>query len=363
LPVIGGFSRFRKNQWGYQGSNTANTTTVGTAAAATRIVPWNGFPDINPNWTDPELDMGRLVQVSAPFGAAWDQTLPQAGPVHYDFLPYILSAVLHGGVTPTGGGAAKTWTFQPPSDILPPLGLFTIESGNDIGDPSPETPSDWVQLVGAFAESAEFSGPDTGSVVQLNASMRAASAGLDTSTAYPPQNAIPTALTPESDVVPVFATDLELYINDTAGAIGTTKISDTLVSWTLTHTHNPDMKHFANGSNTRFETAAFGLGEFVTEFEAVMAMNSSSVGTGSESDDWIAATPTKRFFELRITSPSIITGSTPYSWSIRFPLYYKTRTYQVAGGNEHIALRGKVVHDATLGYHIREVVVCSRTAL
>ena len=363
MPIIGGFTRFRKNQFGYQGSNTLDTTIVATAAAATRIVPWRGVPDINPNWTDPEADTGRLVQVSAPFGAAWEQTIPLAGPLHYDYLPYILSGLIHGGVTPTGGGAAKTWTFQHAYDTIPPIGLFTIEAGNDVGDPSPETPSDWIQLVGSFAQQATFTGPADGSAVTLDSTWRAAKAGLDSSTTYPASGAIPTALTPETDVVPVQATDLELFINDTAAAIGTTKISDTLHSWTLTATHNPDDKHFANGSNTRFQTRAFGLGEFVVEFAAVMAMNSTSVGTGSESDDWVAAAPTKRFIELRMTSPSIITGSTPYSWNLRFPLYYKTRAIQTIGGNEAIELTGKLVYDATLGYFIRSVVVCQRTAL
>lgn len=357
MPVIGGFERFWKNQIGYQGSNTANTTTVATAAVATRILPWSGKPDVNPNYTDPEgEDQGSLVQISAPYMTAWDITQPLTGNVHYNFLPYILSGVLHGGVTATGG-TAKTWVHQPANTTLPPLGLFTLEAFGDV-----ET--DAWQLVGGFAESATFSGDESMGPLKLDSTWRFASAGNKGSTDFPVSGTVPTpALSVESDLVAVNLADCELFIDATAGGIGTTKVSDALHSLSIGVTHSPDPKRFANGSNTRFDTRAFGLGELVIEVTGTFAMASPLIGTSSETTQWLANAAVKRFFELRFTSPTIITGVTPYSWRLRFPLYYKTRQYGSIGNNTTVEFAGKVVVDSTLTYFLRSDLVCTRASL
>lgn len=68
--------------------------------------------------------------------------------------------------------------------------------------------------------------------------------------------------------------------------------------------------------------------------------------------------PVKRFVELRFTRPSpFITGSTPYSWSLKVPLYYTTREEVDSNGNTNIALTGTVVYDSTLTYAVSSVTV------
>jgi hypothetical protein len=74
----------------------------------------------------------------------------------------------------------------------------------------------------------------------------------------------------------------------------------------------------------------------------------------------MSSTPVKRYVELRFTRPApFITGSTPYSWSLRLPLYYTTREEVDSNGNTNIALTGTVVYDADLAYAIRSVTVNS----
>jgi Iap family predicted aminopeptidase len=70
-----------------------------------------------------------------------------------------------------------------------------------------------------------------------------------------------------------------------------------------------------------------------------------------------------RFIELKTTSPSIITGSTPYSQSIRVPGRLISAEDDAIGGNSVIRLTYRGFYSADLGYALRAVVVCALTAL
>ena len=51
---IQGLVRYRKHQFGRQ-------SVFGTKVAATRAYPFSGTPDVELNWTDPEVDTGSRV--------------------------------------------------------------------------------------------------------------------------------------------------------------------------------------------------------------------------------------------------------------------------------------------------------------
>jgi hypothetical protein len=353
MPVAGGFVRFRKSQVGYQGSNTSAHLT--TAVAATRVVPWRGVPDINRNATFADVDTGTLHKAIAPYYTRGDFTLPQAGPLAYNDWPIVAGGILKANNAPTGGGAAKTWVHQPASTGSPdPLGFFVFQWGDDVGDPAGEVPADWFQLIGGVEETITLTGPDDMGPVQYSGTWRFAKALSTGSTSYPASGTVPTAgLSVDGTPNWVYLADCELFINDTFGTIGTTKISDALHSFELSITNNYDLKAYANGSNTRFQVAAYGRGEQEITLNLQFAKTTDTVGTGSEADDWFAATATKRFVELKFTSPEIITGSTPFSLSIRTPLFYTTRADGEIGGNTTVTLSGTAVYDSDLGYAIR----------
>ena len=166
-----------------------------------------------------------------------------------------------------------------------------------------------------------------------------------------------TGLSVDSDPAWVYMAHCELFIDDAYTGIGTTKISDALHSMELNITNNFDLKQFANGSNTAFQLRGYGRGEQEISLSLQFAKTSATVGTGSESDDWMSTDATKRFVELRFTSPVTAQASTPHSLSIRLPLRYSTRTDGEIGGNTTVTLEGVAYYDSDLGYAIRAVTV------
>jgi hypothetical protein len=342
---IQGFVRFREHQWARQGSNTISTPVN----PATRSIPLSGVPSVSRNVTFDEVDEGSLDPIQAPYFGAVDITESLTGTTTYnDVAWYLVLALKY--AAPTGGGTAKTWTIQPASLTADPIDLITEEFGDDVT-------TDWFQLFGGTAETLTLSGELT-TPVETNLGLRFAGFKQTGSTAYPVTGTVPTAaLTVDSSPQRIFLDDAEIFINDTAGAIGTTKISDALGSFELSINNTLDVKRYANGSNTRFQIGGYGRGVREINLTAQWHKQSTIVGTGSESDDWMASSPTKRFVELRFTSPEIITGSTPYSLSLRGALYYTTREDTEMNNNTTVTLTGRFVYDSDLGYAFRSVVV------
>ena len=348
MPILGGFVRFREHQWGYQGSNSS---LISTPVAATRSMPLSGTPDVNRNVTFSDDDQGSVDPISAPYFGALDITESLSGTLDYDSLPWYVSAALKSGTTPSGGGSAKTWAQVAASLTRPVAGYITEEFGDDVT-------VDWYQFFGGIAESLEIAGQGNDALT-VDLGMRFAGFKSTGSTAFPVTGTVPTAgLTVAADPPRIFLADGELFINDSAAAIGTTKISDALTAFTLSVNNTIDQKFAANGSNTRFQPFDLPIASREITLAMTFHKTANTVGTGSESDDWMASTPTKRFVELRFTRPApFITGSTPYSWSVKVPLYYTTREEADEGGNTRIVLTGTVVYDADLTYAISSTTV------
>ena len=235
--------------------------------------------------------------------------------------------------------------------------MFTEEYGDDVL-------TDWWQLLGIVAESFTLTGNNDMGPLQISANLRGAQWRSTGSTDHPVSGTVPTpALTVDSSPNPVFLGDCELFLDSTSGAIGTTKITSALESLVLTVTNGVDHKRYANGSNTRFAVQGYGLGTQEITLALTLAKTTQTVGLLSENDLWFDDTPTKRFCELRFTSPVIITGVIPYSLSIRLPFFYTTRGDGEVGNNTNITLTGTAGYDSGLGYAFRAVPVTTLSAL
>src|SRR5689334_1110412 len=106
MPVQG-FVRSRQHNFGRQVSQ-------GTKVAAKRAYGFRGVPAPNLNWTDPEVDTGAIVPVVTPIRGAPDIQASLTDPrLAYNTWPILMCAMFGGGVTPSGGGDAKTWTWLP----------------------------------------------------------------------------------------------------------------------------------------------------------------------------------------------------------------------------------------------------------
>lgn len=316
-------------------------------------MPLSGTPDVNRNATFSEDDQGSVDPITAPYYGALDITESLSGVLDYDSLPWYIAASLKSGTTPSGGGAAKTWTQNTASLTRPIAGYITEEFGDDVL-------VDWYQFFGGIAESLEISG-EGNDALQVSLGMRFAGFKSTGSTSYPVVGTVPTpALTVAADPPRIFLADGELFIDDSAAAVGTTKITDALTAFNLSVNNTIDQKFAANGSNSRFQPFDLPISGREMTLRLQFHKTAQTVGTGSESDDWMSSTPVKRHIELRFTRPApFITGSTPYSWSLKVPLYYTTREEVDSAGNTNIALTGRLVYDATHGFPLSSVTVNS----
>ena len=352
MPVaIPGLIPLRRHLFGRQ-------EVFGIANTAARAYPFQGVPDVNLNWTDPEGDFGSIDPIAPPTRGAADLTASLTAPVvNYNDLPLMLSSILGDEVTPTGGGAAKTWTYQPASLTQDDIDVFSYQFGDDVDE-------DWFLLFDGLTESITFTfprglGPVTASMNWRFGSARYAGAS---ETDLDPEITVPTpGLSVDSAAIPVYLGDASLYINDSAATLGNTQISDALYGGQLTISRELDQKRFVNG--TGFDLAGYSSGKRNIEFQMDFAKTGDIVGSGSESDAWFSETAVDRFVRLAFTSPSIITGATPYSWEIDMPLRYYTRADDAEGGNSVVQLTGhQFYQSATLGYAFKSIVVNSLAA-
>lgn len=342
MAVIPGMTRFRKRMWGKQ-------SAFGTAVTPTRVIPWRGVPVIDPHVEDDDsADTGSIDPNLPPTRTATDITVALSGTLNYQDAPAMFAAGLLGGVSPTGAGAAKTWDFQALSLTPTEFDYFTEQFTDDETD-------DAIEIRDVILENFELSyGEDLGP-------WALSAAGRASSFEYPISGG-PENLTLGSNFTKVYGADTQLFINDAAGSIGTTQVSDTVHGMTLRVEHTVDLKRFSNGSNTRFQISGYGVSARVITAEFVLAKSAAAL---AEAVKWLSADPVNRYLEARATSPAVIPGttSTHHSLSIKLSGTWRTRADGEIGGNATITLMLSGRYDATLGYPIKATVVTDRSAL
>lgn len=341
---ISGFTRFR--QWAFSAAQSAH----GTAATPSGAFPWRGTPNINPNWTDlDDVDDGSIDVTLQPYRKQLDTTVTLAGPADFNSLPEVMNMGVRGGVAPTGGGAAKTWTHTALSLTATTLDEASAQWGDDYG-------SDDMRFKDGVIESIEITFPEDLGPATISTQWYFGS--VDSGVTKVASLVLP------SNLPLIFGADTALYIDSTAGAIGGTQISNSLHSGSIKITNTIDKKRFMNGSNSRFAVAGYGLAERSVEATFTFAKIDSIAGsTGSEIVKWLNSTAVSRFLQLKTTSTEIITGSTPYSWTQNFSGDWRQRTDGELGGNSTITLMLKGRYNGDLGYIYQSVVVNSNAAL
>lgn len=335
LTPLAGSTRLRAYQIGLEG-------TALTQTAATRRMPWNFTPSVDPHWTFPTADTGTLDQAIAPYRMAEDDTGTIDGQLYYNDVPALMGPSVKGNVTPsTVGGTGKSWAWAPASTSQDVFDTLTGEAFDDA------TADAWA-FPGTIITDWTLTYPQDLGPLTLSGTTRSSKS------VYP---ATPTAgLTPDLNPTPVYMADTGLYINDTAGAIGTTQISDTLYDASVTYTGNIDVKRFANGNSVRFNVANYGRGERVIGYTINVTKDAAAV---AEAVKWIGASPTERFLELRTSSLVFAGSGQPYSLSIRIPGFWISRAWTTINSNTGFSLTGHQVYDGTLTYPFR--IACINT--
>lgn len=339
---IQGFTRFRKWQFGKQ-------TVHGTAVTATRAVGWRGTLTIEPNWTQQtEVDTGSIDPVLPAYRTQTDITASLSGPLTYDDIPLIMAAGVRGGQAAVTSSSTYQWTHTALSTTATTLDEFTTEWSDDVS-------TDGFKAKDGILESIELAFDE--------------SLGPWTFTGGWRYGAVDGGVTPTaglmvgSNLPLVFGADTKLYIDSTSGGIGGTQISNALHKASVTITNTIDQKRFANGSNTRFAIAGYGLAEREITASFTFAKTSDTVGLGSETAKWLSADPTNRYLKVSVTSPSIISGAIPYSWDLYLSGIWTSRTDEEVGGNSVVTLELAGRYDAGLGYAFRSYCVNNRSTL
>jgi len=339
LTPITGSIRLRQFQLGKE-------STFKTAVAATRRLPWTTTPDINPNWTYPTADTGTLDQAIAPYATALDVTVAATGQLFSNDVPTIISAGVMGGLSLTViSGSARSFTAAPATLTQDVFDTYTGEWGDDSTDV-------W-QLKGGVINDFSLEYPGDLGPINLTANWRFAALGTYPATFTAGQSV-------DTSPVPLYMADTEFYVNDTAGTIETTKLSDIAYGATFSVNNNLDLKRPANGSNTRFQIANYGRGLRTVTFSLTGAKQSAWV---TEAGKWIAAAPAERFFGIKTLATVDAVAGTPHSLDIRMPGHWLTRSEQTIGSNTHFQLTANNIYDTTLTYPFRMVSNSTRAAL
>jgi len=333
--AVQGFVRLRKHQFGKQTSFSSN-------AAATRALPFRGAIVYDPQREFPDVDEGSIDPVLAPFNGASSITSSLEGPLTFNDAPYLWAALVKGGVTATGA-TAKSWTFQAASLTADSFDYFTHEWGDDAQN-----------IIGGSGvlDSLELSFDEGLGAFQTSQDWVHARASFGTG--------LTGGLTIDDSPTWVYGADTEVYLDSVYSSIGTTKLTDSIRGVSVQVANNLDQKRYANGSNTRFQLAAYGRGaREITVTITAEEQPAILTEVATLDDDPVP----NRYIEVKTTSPVIITGATPYSHSVRVPARLISVDYGEIGGNATVTLTYRGFYDADLGYALRATVVNTLSAL
>ncbi len=333
MPVsLAGFVKQRKHEFGRQ-------TDFETPVAAVRAYPFKGVPDVNPNWTDPDVDVGSIDLVVAPHRETPDYTAALTDPqLRYNTLPLIHSAFF-GGAVNASGGPAYTRMYEPSSTSPDAVDAFTYNFGDDVT-------TDWYQLGSGILESCEITGPEGLGALTTSMSWRFGSAFGSGFSDYPANPTVPTGIAVVPNEVIVYLKDLAIYIGSDLYDVDYeyNRVADALHTFTLRLTREIDQKRFANGDQS-FDADAFATASRLIELECTFAKTPDIVGVGSESDAWFSTQSVDRYIRLKAESVEEAAMGVPYLWDFTMPMRYYTRTEGESGGNSTVVLTARAFYN------------------
>jgi hypothetical protein len=333
MPVtLAGFVNRRKHLFGRQAA-------FGTRVAAKRAYAFKGVPDINPNWVDPDVDVGSIDWVVAPHREAPTYTATLTIPqLHYNDIPLILSGFFGGAETGTGSPAV-TRLYEPASTTVDATDAFTYEFGDDVL-------TYWYQLGDGIIESFEISMPEGTGALTGSITWRFGSAYGSGFTDYPDAPVVPTALNVTPNETIVYGKDLGIYIASDLYDVtySGSRVADALHAFTFRGTKEIDEKRFANGDQS-FDVDAFATASRTLELEAQWAKTADIVGTGSETDAWFSTESVDRYIRFVAESVEEADTGVPYSWDSTMPMRYYTNAETEVGGNSTVTLTSKAFYE------------------
>jgi hypothetical protein len=190
----------------------------------------------------------------------------------------LLLMTVAGGVTPTGAGVTKLWTFTPGETLDP----ATIE---------------WQDGARAWEANGVY-----GNTLKIEGSVEGEA--MVTSDLFGLSLASTTMTGALTDRTPDFIEGWEtaLYIDAIGGTPGTTQVSDTLINWSIELNNQLERKYFAQ--NTK-DAGGVTIGEI--ELKATLLFEAAASAALTEFDNWNAAT--QRLVRFEFGQNEVIDGS------------------------------------------------------
>ena len=341
ISQIPGAVRLRTNQIGVQ-------TLLNTVVATTRRVPWRGGILTEPTWVDPDSDFGSLDPVAQPIRGILVATSTKTGVNYFNDIPIRGNAGLKGGVTPTGGGTAKTWDWQVASLTSDVFDVFTNETADDT------EATDTTIGIGGVIDSLEDTMPQDLGAWTLSDNWVYSTATL--------ANNGTNGLVVDAAAIPVLAANTVVKMDPTSGAIGTTTPSGGVHDVVVRVQNNLDIKHSANGSNSANQ--AFGLGRGPRVIELVLTVPKTTDWV-TEKNTWLTSPRPSRYFDVLTVSDSLAQAAVPYSDRHRGAFRMMAApTEAEIGGNVVLVLTYRAFYDsAGLGYAYRRTTVNTQSTV
>jgi len=270
------------------------------------------------------------------------------GSVTFEQIINLLAMALEGATddagaglitTPSNGILTRDWTFEPTLVASAIQNAYTVQ----YGDGSQAYQSSFVmcsQLAFTYAMEEPL-------VVSADLFGR-----LQTKVSF---GGTPTELTVEDAVTQ----KTKIYGDTTWAGLGTTQLSDVLISATVTIPTGLGMTRYADGS---LEFSAFTESKWGADVELVFKHNATGI---AEYDKYIAGTT--QFIRLETTGSEIEAVTPTYDKLFRLDLalhYTEPPTlFDDENGENVVAMTGKTFHDPTAGRQLRAMVRNSQTAL
>lgn len=320
--------------------NVGKETTRGTPVAPTRklYAEGTGVLDVEPSLNFHEGEnRGVRTRITRATQQAEDVNLKAsfASGVGYDDLVVPFSQ-LKGGVTGTGAGADKTWTFTPSMTALNNPEAYSIDVGDDI--------QNWRIQYGMMKS------------FKLTSALGEVT-GLDME--WFGQRAIKTAkATPADNSAVKIPGDLWTvkFATTAAGLTGASVQTNFLIDWELEVMTGLVWRHYMDGN-------LFGGQHVETDIAGTlnMTVESTALAVSEFYDKWLAQT--LDFIRLKAQGP--VLGSTFYSAQIDVPVLY-SKVEPIGAEDEGINLykiAANLAYDTTSAASIAPVIVNSLAAL
>jgi hypothetical protein len=293
-------------------------------------MPWRFAPSVDPHWTSPDVDTGTLDPAIAPYRMAIDITGQATGPLAANDAPYLWAGLLKGGVSPSGPtDSAYTWTYDPASTSADVYELVSAEWGDEVT-------GDQFAYYDGIVDQLQLTFPQDLGPIQISADYRFGQL------TYPHtrQN-----LDVDTNPTWLYAADTTLSINDSAGTIGITPLTNTMHDASIQISANNDVKRFANGSNGNFNVAGYGRGARTMQTTFNLAKSAAAL---AEFADWLNANPVERFVQLETISRVALGATSHAAQRIRFAGYWFTRTEGAVDSNTTAQLVCNHIYDPNL---------------